>query len=276
MRGKPLFQTPSESPPGITPVCAGKTRRTWARSDAGGDHPRVCGENGERRPNSREEWGSPPRVRGKHDPHVGHFLGHRITPACAGKTGTHHRGGAGTWDHPRVCGENLMIQITSGRIAGSPPRVRGKRNYGELIDGELGITPACAGKTHPAWRHRRRPWDHPRVCGENSSSPNHRLKLSGSPPRVRGKRSHLNPYRRESGITPACAGKTTRRCSCSCRCWDHPRVCGENIFVIVGAAVALGSPPRVRGKRLIGSRAGALWRITPACAGKTRSRTRTT
>ena len=34
---------------------------------------------------------------------------------------------------------------------------------------DMGITPACAGKTGQASDAFKRAWDHPRVCGENTS-----------------------------------------------------------------------------------------------------------
>ena len=55
---------------------------------------------------------------------------------------------------------------------------------------------------------------------------------------------------------------------------DHPRVCGENILRILEQTAGEGSPPRVRGK-LPAGRARAVSRgITPACAGKTFSKSR--
>ena len=49
----------------------------------------------------------------------------------------------------------------------------------------------------------------------------------GSPPRVRGigvERAEKNPA---LGITPAGAGNRTALSIRMCRCWDHPRGCGE-------------------------------------------------
>ena len=90
------------------------------------DHPRVCGEKALTSIPRDKPQGSPPRVRGKvgHALHVGVGVG--ITPACAGKSKFPRERGAGSWDHPRVCGEK---DVTPGDIAdvmGSPPRVRGK------------------------------------------------------------------------------------------------------------------------------------------------------
>ena len=70
------------------------------------------------------------------------------------------------------------------------------------------------------------------------------------------------------GITPAYAGKSSQY---GLRGWffqDHPRVCGEKIPLHIRAKVALGSPPRMRGKDGVNDSAQAVTGITPACAGK--------
>ena len=85
---------------------------------------------------------------------------------------------------------------------------------------------------------------------------------------MRGK----GPVRRRDGagmgITPAYAGKSSQY---GLRGWffqDHPRVCGEKIPLHIRAKVALGSPPRMRGKDGVNDSAQAVTGITPACAGK--------
>ena len=50
---------------------------------------------------------------------------------------------------------------------------------------------------------------------------------------------------------------------------DHPRVCGENELELINPINIIGSPPRMRGKRISPRKSGALHRITPAYAGKT-------
>ncbi len=70
-------------------------------------------------------------------------------------------------------------------------------------------------------------------------------------------------------ITPACAGKTDCDIRASLAYRDHPRVCGENLAVLVLSAAEKGSPPRVRGKPLRSAVATSSTGITPACAGKT-------
>ena len=96
----------------------------------------------------------------------------------------------------------------------------------------------------------------------------------GSPPRVRGKPADRRRSRPGSRITPARAGKTFFLRLCLARSWDHPRACGENNVLTVNTLIAFGSPPRVRGKRLSSDVFAPQLRITPARAGKTRSRAR--
>ena len=172
-------------------------------------------------------------------------------------------------DHPRACGENaaLFVRINIGQ--GSPPRVRGKRVCSLNNTIRSRITPARAGKTTDVRGNFMVLQDHPRACGEN------RLRMilwtayRGSPPRVRGK-PHSRPVGpRVPRITPARAGKTVNRSMWSPSAWDHPRACGENSLDIFNASTFIGSPPRVRGKRVRALLHAGVGRITPARAGKT-------
>ena len=192
-----------------------------------------------------------------------------ITPACAGKTYTAHGSTLSPWDHPRVCGENVYRPRQHPEPLGSPPRVRGKPADSGSIVVLLGITPACAGKTTSLLCKALITWDHPRVCGENSSSNFLKCFILGSPPRVRGKRLCCSGLSFYLGITPACAGKTYAASSCSLSSRDHPRVCGENALYHAKHLKCAGSPPRVRGKRTRRRSESVISGITPACAGKT-------
>ena len=147
--------------------------------------------------------------------------------------------------------------------------MRGKLGLGTYTQKGKRITPACAGKTiyYTYKKYARK--DHPRVCGENSALTLRNSRRVGSPPRVRGKHGSESKLETITGITPACAGKTSAYSSVSPECGDHPRVCGENVLSICPPHSGIGSPPRVRGKPLTSSKNTVLSRITPACAGKT-------
>ena len=71
---------------------------------------------------------------------------HGITPAYAGKREGPKNAQSKVGDHPRVCGEKC-IPLTRGHgRQGSPPRMRGKGNNGNVQIAQAGITPAYAGK----------------------------------------------------------------------------------------------------------------------------------
>ena len=90
-----------------------------------------------------------------------------------------------------------------------PPRMRGKGNL--LLDGNipLGITPAYAGKRDLVISGSGDIEDHPRVCGEKSTSEAQKSSDMGSPPRMRGKELGFHIVAVKIGITPACAGKSS-------------------------------------------------------------------
>ena len=147
--------------------------------------------------------------------------------------------------------------------------MRGKRWVRGGLLSESGITPAGAGKTLDVRFLRAGTRDHPRRCGENSSSSSSITPLMGSPPQVRGKPLMLPQVRLERGITPAGAGKTTRAVRRAIVKWDHPRRCGENERKSKSHGQERGSPPQVRGKQPAQCRRAPHQGITPAGAGKT-------
>ena len=86
--------------------------------------------------------------------------------------------------------------------------MRGKHDVVRGGAGDVGITPACAGKTDLRSKVGDARQDHPRVCGENRAKLQAKYNDLGSPPRVRGKRSMFAGNIFRARITPACAGKT--------------------------------------------------------------------
>ena len=207
-------------------------------------------------------------MRGKaYHPHL-HLLLCGITPAYAGKSELLIVHCQQLWDHPRVCGEKSAVSGCCAATSGSPPRMRGKVLRPAAFSPEEGITPAYAGKSDARSNRRRVRRDHPRVCGEKSStSPMKCLKL-GSPPRMRGKAGIFLCRPEWSRITPAYAGKrnTARQHRRSQR--DHPRVCGEKFSLPLFLDLPQGSPPRMRGKEVMLFSFNFHNRITPAYAGK--------
>ena len=133
--------------------------------------------------------------------------------------------------------------------SGSPPLARGKlANPVEQCTGTR-ITPACAGKTVFLSPYHIALEDHPRLRGENSLRFRTRCTLRGSPPLARGKLYELwlldTPH------------------------MDHPRLRGENPTPPMITSAVRGSPPLARGKLSMANGNAEIYRITPACAGKT-------
>ena len=164
----------------------------------------------------------------------------------------------GLRDHPRVCGEHELDDWKGNAEGGSSPRVRGTRVAGARLQRARGIIPACAGNTQPrraAFDCRR---DHPRVCGEHTTTRISSGTTAGSSPRVRGTPQREEVLQAAGGIIPACAGNTPTSTRRSSSPRDHPRVCGEHLPPRLGFVVLPGSSPRVRG--------------TPACTRRRRRR----
>ena len=188
----------------------------------------MCGKDSYLYTYAIRSLGSPPRVREGHNYFFDSFVGFRITPACAGRTGElvgiYHK----YKDHPRVCGKDYCTISEEKNQKGSPPRVREGPSKVSIDPTSQGITPACAGRTFKVVRRfgftKDHPrvcgkdllffycyyiyWDHPRVCGKDVL---HRLtlhKYPGSPPRVREGLKITTEILANRRITPACAGRT--------------------------------------------------------------------
>ncbi len=152
----------------------------------------------------------------------------RITPACAGTTVREQKVPQRTTDHPRMCGDHDMDDMTSAMKLGSLPHVRGPPRYPEGERDRAGITPACAGTTLLSRSYAHLSWDHPRMCGDHLLLFLLVRVLRGSPPHVRGPlRDHIitsvSPR-----ITPACAGTTVAEVEYVIAVRDHPRMCGDH------------------------------------------------
>ena len=196
----------------------------------------------------------------------------RITPAHAGKRQSGHNLSSQCQDHPRPCGEKFSFLKSVDFIRGSPPPMRGKERVAMCHDTIGRITPAHAGKSLFYQAARKLCKDHPRPCGEKWPLLGVYHISAGSPPPMRGK--DMLEYAADilNGITPAHAGK---RCVCSRHFApreDHPRPCGEKDRDADDYKPQSGSPPPMRGKVYMKRRLKCYARITPAHAGKSRSR----
>ena len=175
---------------------------------------------------------------------------------------------AGTFgDHPRMRGEQGFGTLPAGRLQGSPPHARGAvYTAGEAVPG-TGITPACAGSRSRNAGSSGAPWDHPRMRGEQRRCGDAGSRTIGSPPHARGAATTAGTQYWQQGITPACAGSSTRRRPAWRSCRDHPRMRGEQIRYCNLICFGQGSPPHARGADSFNNHVLLPPGITPACAG---------
>ena len=253
----------------IIPARAGQTRCRRTGMRARPDHPRACGANVNTWSPIDLNIGSSPRVRGKPIRHHVARDRRRIIPARAGQTGRRARRVEQGPDHPRACGANTAHEVKTCRKHGSSPRVRGKLILLALPPRPIRIIPARAGQTISLSGTLRRRADHPRACGANQRRAFFRRFQHGSSPRVRGKLRDCAWFSAEPRIIPARAGQTCRGVACICIEPDHPRACGANVSAMDLLRFALGSSPRVRGKRSWRRSTPIAPRIIPARAGQT-------
>ena len=113
------------------------------------DHPRVCGEHLPLLETFHEYPGSSPRMRGARIIGQQRTKERGIIPAYAGST--RHAGprGRASGDHPRVCGEHLVVLSPFLHPLGSSPRMRGALQSILPAIAGIGIIPAYAGSTIP-------------------------------------------------------------------------------------------------------------------------------
>ena len=151
-------------------------------------------------------------------------------------------------DHPRICGEKSVCSSSYTPYTGSPPHMRGKVEPHCCFVFDVGITPAYAGKSMMVTQPGRAP--------------------PGSPPHMRGKANQTEKGVSGNRITPAYAGKSAWYECAAFIFKDHPRICGEKLFLVWFAMLLEGSPPHMRGKVQFFSGKRMDERITPAYAGK--------
>ncbi len=186
MRGTLLVSQATTKASGITPAYAGNTCFPPCIWPLGWDHPRLCGEHAKAICDVTAGLGSPPLMRGTHHGIYAYTHGNGITPAYAGNTRRPKFSCRRDWDHPRLCGEHDCKNSCSGVSRGSPPLMRGTRSTPSNFCGLPGITPAYAGNTRYNNSQFIVLWDHPRLCGEHSTTGQGRFLFAGSPPLMRG------------------------------------------------------------------------------------------
>ena len=229
------------------PACAGNRRKTSDSELTGAVHPRVCGEQIQKIPDSGPHDGSSPRVRGTD---LREFLGtadKRFIPACAGNSISAALSAISLPVHPRVCGEQFFLSSHSRRSIGSSPRVRGTVCSSTSRFYASRFIPACAGNSVDDKQFQVSQPVHPRVCGEQIPALKLAISKTGSSPRVRGTDAAGRRQSLLCRFIPACAGNRAPRTAGKFVRSVHPRVCGEQVPSVLITTMVVGSSPRVRG-----------------------------
>ena len=188
MRGRRWDDWVGAQVPGLTPAHAGKTPTATPPARRTPAHPRACGEDLAYASSSRDEWGSPPRMRGRPQTIPAGRVRVGLTPAHAGKTASRSSKVLEWTAHPRACGEDSTTRGSTRARPGSPPRMRGRHFTSRCRHRPRGLTPAHAGKTAPTAPSAWVAWAHPRACGEDYRPDGYKPEGKGSPPRMRGRR----------------------------------------------------------------------------------------
>ena len=270
-RGKALSASNALRVVRITPACAGKRGGEIVATITVKDHPRMRGEKRADGQPVIPGAGSPPHARGKDNMNLDSGIAKRITPACAGKSDSPQRLQLKLLDHPRMRGEKDGSGVIKWQLLGSPPHARGKVLPAPSIRCKTRITPACAGKSSCSFPQSARYKDHPRMRGEKLIFKWSEVQIKGSPPHARGKGQQSKSRQVETGITPACAGKSIINVTNLLINGDHPRMRGEKNADGNYERHKQGSPPHARGKVSKQDPPDKDVRITPACAGKSLS-----
>ena len=234
--------------------------------------------------------GSSPHTRGALEQRRRPPCGAGIIPAYAGSTPTCPKSSRKGTDHPRIRGEHMGTQSCELTCLGSSPHTRGAHGTATPPQRLSGIIPAYAGSTRRetaiytiglgssphtrgAPRRRRRHEDRRRIIPAYAgSTPVGRvaeMREAGSSPHTRGALPHLRLHVRHHRIIPAYAGSTSAGHGKASRWWDHPRIRGEHLHVLLNARMDAGSSPHTRGALSGRVRGRFPGRIIPAYAGST-------
>ena len=114
---------------GIIPAHAGLTPTISRRATRTRDHPRACGAHKSASFLDTGVPGSSPRMRGSPDLLEKFQVALGIIPAHAGLTGDSIHVTKTLRDHPRACGAHRNSFMSTARLPGSSPRMRGSRTF---------------------------------------------------------------------------------------------------------------------------------------------------
>ena len=113
MRGAPFITSDNSCSARIIPADAGSTVRYAPCRRKSGDHPRGCGEHYHFSDIFNTPLGSSPRMRGAQPHPIQNHLTVGIIPADAGSTFSSWDLMDAERDHPRGCGEHLLMAYSA-------------------------------------------------------------------------------------------------------------------------------------------------------------------
>ena len=172
--------------------------------------------------------------------------------------------------HPHACGENRPSFLPAYSQIGTPPRLWGKLYAAGEYVGVQRYTPTPVGKTRRITANRPGLSVHPHACGENVLARDDNFNLyrytptpvgktarsvvaisvvTGTPPRLWGKRERRHGNRHEQSVHPHACGENDAIGHDAARVAVHPHACGENSLL-----------PALRAR---------VFRYTPTPVGKT-------
>ena len=189
--------SPGVSRPRLIPAPAGNTHQYGIPRSRVPAHPRACGEHHLLKTRGVRPSGSSPRLRGTHRLAIYGYPWPRLIPAPAGNTRPVQQGPRDHPAHPRACGEHSTLLLTTSKLSGSSPRLRGTLFWLLGRTRFCRLIPAPAGNTHQYGIPRERVPAHPRACGEHLPVVVISSLGAGSSPRLRGtpRQTRLEPSR---------------------------------------------------------------------------------
>ena len=213
-------------------------------------HPHACGDNAFILIDEGGQYGSPPRVWGQLAVLGSPSFTSRFTPTRVGTTSFPAASASASSVHPHACGDNaagkcfwsILYRFTPTRVGttrGSPARALAGHRFtptrvGTTLQRVLGrrahrFTPTRVGTTFfPAVSTGLSPV-HPHACGDNPLRQAHRIRLTGSPPRVWGQRSGCAHSVFCLPVHPHACGDNGRHArNCPRTQPVHPHACGDN------------------------------------------------
>ncbi len=234
-------------------------------------HPRMGGEQGLGYDRRDYIHGSSPHGRGTGVDDVCCRYVARFIPAWAGNSMAYHPLHSGRPVHPRMGGEQGIVQDMKTGKRGSSPHGRGTATAGNWQSDGWRFIPAWAGNRARIFPLAEGSAVHPRMGGEQCFIVTPVVPDFGSSPHGRGTGYFVGFFWSFQRFIPAWAGNRSHL-GCIDRCPAvHPRMGGEQETGGKWPDQTSGSSPHGRGTGKIAAMAIFLFRFIPAWAGNRRT-----